>query len=216
MKSLGERVRERRAELGISQQELARKAGNISYQAIQQIEAGGKSKYIVQIASALGVSAEWLEKGVAQEGHNPRVSVIEQLTNDTSNGPLRVLGMAEGGPDGWSLWNGSVVQYIERPDNLRGVADAYAVYVTGSSMEPRYHPGELAHIHPHKPVTPGCYVLVQKKPTGPGEAPLAVIKRLVKRSGNRIILEQTSPAKTFEIKADEVVSMHRVVGSREA
>lgn len=124
--------------------------------------------------------------------------------------------MAEGGPDGWALWNGETVEYIDRPDNLRGVPDAYAVYITGISMIPRYHPGELAHIHPHKPVTPGAYVLVQKRPNGPGEAPLAVIKRFVKRSGNRIILEQTSPAKTFEVKADEVVSIHRVVGSSEA
>jgi phage repressor protein C with HTH and peptisase S24 domain len=129
---------------------------------------------------------------------------------------LRVLGMAEGGPDGWSLWNGDTIEWIDRPANLRGVPDAYAVYVTGSSMEPRYHPGELAHIHPHKPITVGAYVLVQKKPKGPGEPPLAVIKRLVRRSGNRIILEQTSPAKTFEVKADEIVSMHRVVGSSEA
>lgn len=83
-------------------------------------------------------------------------------------------------------------------------------------MAPRYHSGELAHIHPHKPVQIGSYVLVQKKPSGPGEPPLAVIKRLVRRSGNKIILEQYNPAKTFELKLDEVVSMHRVVGSGEA
>src|ERR1044071_6723408 len=124
--------------------------------------------------------------------------------------------MAECGPDGWAPFNGETVQYMPRPANLIGVPDAYAVYIAGSSMEPKYSPGDIAHIHPYKPVTPGCYVLVQRKPHGPGEAPLAVIKRLVKRSGDKIILEQTSPAKTITLKADEVISMHRVVGSSEA
>lgn len=129
---------------------------------------------------------------------------------------LRVLGMAEGGPDGWNLWNGEVIQHIRRPDNLVGVPGAYAVYVTGSSMEPRFNVGELLHIHPGKPVTPGCYVLVQRQPRADGEPPMAVIKRLVRRSGSKIVLEQHSPSKTFEIKAEEIISMHRVVGSSEA
>lgn len=129
---------------------------------------------------------------------------------------LEVRGMAEGGPDGWNLWNGDVIQYIPRPANLIGVTGAYAVYVLGTSMEPRYNQGELAHIHPSKPVTPGSYVLVQKKPKGSGEPPYAVIKQLVRRSGSKIVLASLSPAKEFEIKADEVQSMHRVVGSSEA
>ncbi len=68
-----------------------------------------------------------------------------------SNDRLKVLGMAECGPDGWSLWNGDVIDMVDRPANLRGVPGAYAVYVVGASMEPRYHPGELVHIHPGKP-----------------------------------------------------------------
>lgn len=137
-------------------------------------------------------------------------------TIDMPQDTLKVLGMAEGGPDGWNLFNGEVVEVMRRPDNLIGVAGAYAVYVTGSSMEPRYHPGEVAHIHPGKPVMPGAYVLVQRKPGHDGEPPLAVIKRLVKRSGSKIVLEQHNPSKIIEIRADEVVSIHRVVGSSEA
>lgn len=129
---------------------------------------------------------------------------------------LRVLGMAECGPDGWSLFNGDVVDWVARPPNLAGAKDAYAVYIMGDSMEDRYHPGELAFIHPGKPVTPGAYVLVQKQPKAEGETPLAVIKRLVKRSGGKVILEQLNPRKTFTLPAEEVFSIHRVVGSGEA
>lgn len=135
---------------------------------------------------------------------------------ESNNVSLKVMGMAECGPDGWSLWNGDVIETIPRPANLASVPNAYAVYISGDSMVPRYHPGELAHIHPGKPVTIGAYVLVQKKPKASGEAPQAVIKQLVKRTGSKIVLRQFNPPMTFEIKADEVVSMHRVVGSGEA
>ncbi|HKU65271.1 MAG TPA: S24 family peptidase, partial [Rhizomicrobium sp.] len=91
---------------------------------------------------------------------------------------------------------------------------AYAVYVVGASMEPRYHPGEVVHIHPGRPIDVGAYVLVQRRGKQ-GEAPLAVIKRLVKRTGAKITLEQFNPHKVFDIKTGDIVSIHRVVGSGE-
>lgn len=129
---------------------------------------------------------------------------------------LEVRGMAEGGKDGWNLWNGDVIQTIRRPEKLIGVAGAYAVYVTGTSMEPRYHPGELVHIHPGMPKQPGNYVLVQRKPLHEGDPPLAVVKKLVRRSGSKVTLAQLNPPKTFEVPADEVISIHKIVGSSEA
>jgi phage repressor protein C with HTH and peptisase S24 domain len=82
-------------------------------------------------------------------------------------------------------------------------------------MEPRYHPGEVVHIHPGRPVDVGAYVLVQRRGKQ-GEAPLAVIKRLAKRTGAKITLEQFNPPKMFDIKSGDIVSIHRVVGSGEA
>ena len=63
MKTVSDRVRERRLALKLSQPQLAKKAGGITYQAIQQLEAGGGTKHLVAIARALGVSAEWLQDG---------------------------------------------------------------------------------------------------------------------------------------------------------
>ena len=63
-RSLGDRVRERRRALGLSQPQLAKKVGGITYQAIQQLEGGGGSRHLVPIARALGVTAEWLQDGV--------------------------------------------------------------------------------------------------------------------------------------------------------
>lgn len=229
MSTFGQRVRAAREHKGWSQETLAKAIGikQPSVFSIENSPASG-NKNALKIASVTGVRPQWLETGEgpmlddSRKGSvNPSSKGLQSdrrppATIPAGDEKLKVLGMAEGGPDGWSLWNGDVIEWVDRPANLRGVPDAYAVYVMGASMEPRYHPGELAHIHPHKPVTIGAYVLVQKKPNGPGEAPLAVIKRLVKRSGNRIMLEQFNPPKTFEIKADEIVSMHRVVGSGES
>ena len=161
-------------------------------------------------ARALGVTAEWL-----QDGHGPAPAKPLGARAATPE-RLKVLGMAECGPDGWSLWNGDVIDMIERPASLNGVPSAYAVYVVGASMEPRYHPGELVHIHPGKPLTVGAYVLVQRRPKNDGDPPLAVIKRLARRTGNKIVLEQFNPPRTFEIRNDDIVSIHRVVGSGEA
>ncbi|HJT44312.1 MAG TPA: helix-turn-helix domain-containing protein [Rhizomicrobium sp.] len=210
MKSLGERVRERRQALGLSQPQLAKKVGGITYQAIQQLEAGGGTKHLVGIARALGVTAEWL-----QDGHGPAPAKPGAARGATTE-KLKVLGMAECGSDGWSLWNGDVIDLIDRPAGLIGVPNAYAVYVVGASMEPRYHPGEVVHIHPGRPVDVGAYVLVQRRPKANGEAPLAVIKRLAKRTGAKIVLEQFNPPKTFEIRTADIVSLHRVVGSGES
>ena len=65
-KTIGDRVKERRTALGLSQPQLAKRVGGISYQAIQQLERGGTSRHLVSIARALGVTAEWL-----QDGHGP-------------------------------------------------------------------------------------------------------------------------------------------------
>ena len=207
-RTLGERVKERRTALGLSQPQLAKRVGGISYQAIQQLEQGGGSKHLVPIARALGVTAEWL-----QDGHGPAPAKPAARSNREPE-KLKVLGMAECGPDGWSLWNGDVIDVIDRPASLNGVDQAYAVYVVGASMEPRYHPGEVVHIHPGKPVNVGSYVLVQRRAKG-GDTPLAVIKRLVKRTPAKVTLEQFNPAKTFDIKTADIVTMHRVVGSGE-
>jgi phage repressor protein C with HTH and peptisase S24 domain len=125
------------------------------------------------------------------------------------------MGIGECGPNGWSAWNGEIIQMAPRPPSLAGVPRAYAVYAKGDSMEPRYYAGELIHINPAKPVEPGNFVLVQVKPAQEGDPPGALLKRLVRRSASKWTLEQFNPPEKIEIKASDVVSIHRVVGTGE-
>lgn len=220
MSSLGQRIKQRREELRLSQTAVGKKAGGLAYQTIQDLENGASkgTKHLLAIAQALGVSPQWLEKGEGPKDGPalPTASAPIHHSQQGTQDRIKVLGMAECGPDGWSLWNGEVVDTVPRPPNLVGAANAYAVFITGSSMEPRYLPGEVVHIHPGKPITLGAFVLVQIHPPHEGDSPRAVIKRLIKRTGNKWVLEQYNPPKTFTLTSDEILSAHRVVGAGEA
>jgi phage repressor protein C with HTH and peptisase S24 domain len=203
-----------------------------TYMAHENGQNGIRTEPALAYARAFGVDPGWLMTGVGKEpeksaGKNStgkRASAREThaapanaiYSGERWPGDLRVLGMAECGPDGWSLWNGEVIEMTSRPPNLAGAMLAYAVYVVGDSMEPRYHSGELVYVHPGRPVDVGAYVLVQVKPRHDGDTPRAVVKRLLRRSATKVTLEQFNPKKAIELKASDILSMHRVVGSGEA
>jgi SOS-response transcriptional repressor LexA len=64
MTNFGDRVRQRRDELGMSQEELGKAAG-ISQSTVAQIERGRNkgTKHILELGKALGVSPQWLQSG---------------------------------------------------------------------------------------------------------------------------------------------------------
>jgi transcriptional regulator with XRE-family HTH domain len=62
--TVGERIRQRRLELGLSQRELA--SEGVSYAYISRLEAGTREpsvKALRKLAPKLGVSVHWLETG---------------------------------------------------------------------------------------------------------------------------------------------------------
>ena len=83
MKTLGERVKARRNELGITQKELGDLVG-VSQNSITKIENGGNTTFITELASALGVDVMWLSTGTGD--HKSAQKVIDQsLDNYFSN-----------------------------------------------------------------------------------------------------------------------------------
>lgn len=165
-----------------------------------------------ELSVILQVPEEQLKGSGARRSGTPHGSPLPPVPGDR----IPVRGAGQGGSEGWFPWNGEIVDYISRPPHLAGATDAYAVYVAGSSMEPRYYAGELVYIHPGKPVTTGSFVLVQIRPEAEGDAPRAFMKRLVRRTANKVTLEQFNPPKNFDIKTSDVLSMHRIVGSAES
>ena len=128
---------------------------------------------------------------------------------------LPVLGVAVGGQDGMFAMNGQANDYIERPTSLEGIDDAYAVYIQDSSMEPRYFSGEAVCVHPGRPITRDCFVIVQFEPEVEGEAPKAVVKQFVRRSDSTLFLRQFNPATDLSFPLSTVRSVHRIIWAGE-
>jgi len=152
-----------------------------------------------------GGSSRSLSK-VARVGRGPVLAVGDKIP---------VMGFGKQDAGGLFGWSGEIVDYIFRSPQLVGATQAYAVYVEGSGMEPRYYAGEVIYVHPGKPVTPGAFVLVQVKQETEDATPRAFIRRLVKRSSGKMTVAQLNPPKEVEIKASDVLAMHKIVGSAE-
>jgi phage repressor protein C with HTH and peptisase S24 domain len=166
------------------------------------------------LAPILDVNPDQLKNGrISQVIAHPlaRRPVVQAQPGDK----VPVMGIAEGGPEGYSLWNGEVVAYVDRPPSLLDTPRGYAVYAVGSSMEPRYYAGETLYINPIKPPKPSDFVLIQLKPKSEGDQPPALIKRLVRRTATKLVVEQYNPAKTYDIPIADVLEIHKIVGSGE-
>lgn len=214
-------------ERGASMAELSRSAGKNHAYLQQYLERGIPRKLPEDVRQHLALALDIPEASLRDAPINQHLLNIASVPKNGAESHessatvlgvelLKVLGMAEGGPDGWNLWNGDVVQTIRRPDNLIGVKDAYGVLFRGTSMSPRYDPNMIGHVHPWLDPKPGDYVVVQRRPLHEGDPPLAVVKRLVRRTARAVVLAQLSPAKELEIPAGEVLSIHVIVGSSNA
>lgn len=122
---------------------------------------------------------------------------------------LPVFGRARGGPDGVILLDNTPIDWTYRPAELQGTRDAFAVFVDGDSMSPRYEPGDTLFVHPNLPVRRGCYVVVELTDHQ------AYIKQLVRLAPDVVELRQFNPDKRFEIPRARVRAIYRVIGSME-
>ncbi len=247
--TIGERIRQRRHSLDLSQARLAVALG-IDQSTVAKWERGPNSPRhgtLQRLAECLGVSAAWLIGGeepvrasdglglalgeTAVIGERPRLEGLG-LAEDGGRGPegagrlvrrtvsrgardLPVLGVVVGGDDAVFDFNGQVNEYLERPSQLDGVHNAYALYVLGDSMEPRYLEGEIVYVNPNRPVTRGCFIAVEfgSPDGGPGKG---MIKQFVKRTPTTLVLRQLNPDRTLEFAADAIKHYHRIVQSGES
>jgi len=86
------------------------------------------------------------------------------------------------------------------------VRDAYAIYMTGDSMEPRYEQGWLLHVNPLKPPIRGRDVVVYKKDQS------VLIKQFISWNDKELVLRQFNPEEILRIAREDVVECHRIVG----
>ncbi|MEQ8748320.1 MAG: S24 family peptidase [Amphiplicatus sp.] len=124
---------------------------------------------------------------------------------------LPVYASAQGGPDGMII-DYTPIEWIRRPPGLEGVVDAFAFYVVGDSMVPRFRHGERLLVHPRRPPRPGEDVLLILRDSL-GDAANAMVKTLVARHDDRIVVAQYNPAKQFEVPIADVAELRLIVGN---
>ena len=177
-------------------------------------------------ARQLGVSWAWLLTGFGDanapdaldEGPDAAAAsevqvALPPLGTLRRDVPLR--GVAVGGEDGAFEFNGEIVDYVLRPPGIVRARDVFAIYVVGSSMAPRYEEGDLVFVHPGRPAHGGCDVLVELKAEAREPSP-CLIKRLVRRDQNSLLLEQFNPPRRdIEIPLSQVRLLYRILTSAE-
>jgi SOS-response transcriptional repressor LexA len=105
------------------------------------------------------------------------------------------------------------IDRLRRPLILAGRSDVYAIYIQGTSMEPRFEGGDAIIVDTRRPPSPGDYVVVQLAEMD-GEQDMrrmALIKRLVRRTATTVELQQFNPAVSFKVPQAKITAIHRVL-----
>jgi transcriptional regulator with XRE-family HTH domain len=210
------RIRELRHRAGLSMQALADRAGTSAPQ-INKLEKGERRltvDWMVRLGRALGVDpTDLLPPDIARGGGGgePRLpDSVKATPIEINQADLPVLGRAQGGRTGVLSIPAehTPVDFTYRPPQLRGVRDAFAVYAYDDSMHPMYKHGQTLWVHPYLPIKPGDGILIVKN------SDEAIVKELVRRTDNEIVLRQYQPTQSeFSIPNEEIRSIYRVIGA---
>ena len=203
---------------GHTQADLARHLG-LPPSAVSRMLRGERQVKLleaVQIAQFLGVPQEEVSRRAGdpdappppetgRRGRPPRTPGPYALPSRQETMPIR-SGARGGGSEREMFLQDGPIGYTPRPANLAGIRDAYAIYMTGESMEPRYTQGWLLHVNPFKPPVRGRDVVVYKTDHA------VLIKQFVGWKDDALVLRQLNPDETLRIPRDEVVECHLIVG----
>ena len=173
------------------------------------------------LADKIGKQAQTLRRYVRHEAE-PRIEVAELIADVLGVGIDEVLGAEDavivtankarmlpvyGSAEDFDMIDlQEPIDSIETPPYLLNTIAAYAVYVAGETMVPRFNPGEIAFVHPGKPFKANDSVIVQLKTDN------AVLKTFQKIDDNEIILSQFSTSETVTYQRDDVKAVHKIIG----
>ena len=160
----------------------------------------------IERLSGLPVPTVLTKGGPALPGREPRVVETHALhvpSNRHDLIPVRSAG--RGGEEQEMFLSDRPVDYVPRPYVLERVKEAYAIYMVGDSMSPRYEPGFMLYINPFKPPRPGNGVVVYKTNDS------LLVKRFKATTVDTLIVEQLNPPEELQIPRREVAHVHLIV-----
>lgn|SRR5262245_51632389 len=189
-------------------------------------ETGGRNFSLedaLKYGAAFRVDGNWIFAGGAMSRRTanarlplPNATVRREIVPGVGK-RLNVLGSTStggGGGSGEFVMTGKIIDTVAGPPDLDSVPDAYALYIQGTTMEPRYYAGDLVFVHPHRPYREHNSVVVQIQVNGEDQ-PHGYILQFVGETPSTITLRQLNPTRKFQFQRSRVISVHRIVGSME-
>lgn len=193
---------------------------------------------ILNLARSKSISISELARRIDMEPHTlrrytrgetePKSDLALKLADVFGCMPSEVLGlepvgdpigkMPLYGPVAAGHFNGQTcmdkaVDHIGRPSFLISKENAYAVFVVGESMEPRFKAGEVLFVDPDAPIRQGSDVVVQiNLDENYGEL-TAVTKEFKSWDNDTLTLHQLNPDKLITIARNQITAIHSVQGT---
>jgi phage repressor protein C with HTH and peptisase S24 domain len=193
--------------------DLARVAGlsPITVASYMRGTRGASLQACFALGKALNVDPHWLFGTENDPAMKPTRAVNAPKMTGGPSATIPVYSCALAGTDGSIEISPTLIDAVETPPQLSGVSDAYAVRVSGDSMEPRYESGETVYVHPREPIKKGVYVVAQVGDTIETGAVMGYIKKFVSADDQSVVLEQFNPAKKLKFPRNRVRSIHKIV-----
>ncbi len=179
----------------------------------------GFARHATDLARRFNVSINWLligeGDGLGGEAQPLNTATLPAPIASPVDYPqdLPILGTAAAALIG-AVTLSQPIGFTRRPPALLSTPDAYALYVAGESMEPRYRSGDVVYVNPHRPCRQGDDVVIQTR-LRRGDDITGYVKTFVSRSPKEVVARQYNPASTIQYAAPTVVAVHRVLSAHE-
>lgn len=206
-----------RKQKGLVLRQVAQHVG-VSPQAVGNWETDANDitmENLRKVSALLGIDAEAANRGQLIYLGDEELSEATRITSPTrvpALGPkdVELLGVTVGGDDADFTFNGEVIDYVRRPPGIATTQGVFANQVIGTSMIPRFEPGEVIYAGGKQPVN-GEYVIIELFPEGSEKNGKCFIKRLVSRKPREIVCEQFNPPKQLTFDPYAIKKMSRVI-----
>lgn len=198
------------AENGLSPSGLAKRAGldATTFNPSKRRMPDGRARW----PSTESVAKVLEATGATLENFTSLVSGARAISSGTASRSagrrIRLIGLAQAGGDGFFDDGGYPVGGGWDEISLPEIADpnAYAVEISGDSMEPVFRDGDIVIVSPVAPVRRGDRVVVR---TQSGEV---MAKQLVRRSARKLELRSVNPDyRDYAFELTEISWVHRII-----
>lgn len=165
---------------------------------------------ITQLVPPLELGLQAPRAAQPADEFNLSTATVTKVPSNPITPSIPLYASAQGGLEGSMVIDNSPIGSVLRPNAVAQARDAYAVYVVGSSMAPRFEQGDVAIVNPHKPPAGGDDILLVRVEADGTR--YALLKRLISFNDKVWRVRQYEPAKDFQLPRETWAQAHCVVG----